>query len=45
MRSFFIPRLNEFKLSLNIELWKGFFASVRPSEMGFNLNVNGNSIL
>jgi hypothetical protein len=41
MRSFFSENFERTKLGLNVDLWKGFYVSVRPSEMGFNLNVDG----
>jgi eukaryotic translation initiation factor 2C len=39
-RSFF--KLDTFRkqLGFNLDLWKGFFVSVRPSEMGFNVNID-----
>ena len=27
-------------LGLNVNLWKGFFISVRPSESGLTINLN-----
>lgn len=41
MRSFFSVDFDYKNLGFNIDLWKGFYASVRPSEMGFNLNIDG----
>ena len=44
VRSYFSTEFTKKNLGFNIDLWKGFYASVRPSEMGFNLNVDGNSL-
>jgi hypothetical protein len=44
MRSFFSEKFERTALGLNVDLWKGFYVSVRPSEMGFNLNVDGNHL-
>ena len=43
MRSFFscTNQNGQNALGLNINLWTGFSLSVRLSEMGFNLNVDG----
>lgn len=40
-RSFFRTDCNKRNLGFNVDLWKGFYASVRPSEIGFNLNIDG----
>ena len=41
LRSFFSQNFERKSLGFNVDLWKGFYVSVRPSEMGFNLNVDG----
>ena len=40
-RSYYIKNLDRKNLGFNVDLWKGFFVSVRPLESGFNLNVDG----
>ena len=44
MRSFYCPSLEREYLGFNLDLWKGFYVSVRPSVMGFQLNVDGMSM-
>lgn len=39
-RSFFSLDGERKRIGFNINLWKGFFVSVRPSEMGLNINVD-----
>lgn len=41
MRSYFIRDMEKVNIGFNLNLWKGFYVSVRPSEMGFQLNVDG----
>lgn len=41
MRSFFRTDCEKTNLGLNVDLWRGFYASVRASEIGFNVNVDG----
>ncbi len=40
MRSYYIRDLDKVNLGFNLDLWKGFYASVRPSELGFQLNID-----
>lgn len=40
MRSFFIRDFEKANIGFNLNLWKGFYVSVRPSEIGFQLNVD-----
>jgi hypothetical protein len=40
MRSYYIRDLDKVNLGFNLDLWKGFYVSVRPSELGFQLNVD-----
>ena len=39
-RSFFKEGLERFELGFGLELWKGAFSSVRPSELGLTWNVD-----
>jgi hypothetical protein len=41
MRSYFIRDFEKAEIGFNLNLWKGFYVSVRPSEIGFQLNVDG----
>jgi hypothetical protein len=41
IRSFFPSDCFKQPLGINVNLWKGFYTSVRPAEMGFNLNIDG----
>ncbi len=37
---YFDPNYLKEPLGLNVNLWKGFFISVRPSESGLTINLN-----
>ena len=39
-RSFFNEKCSKQELGFNVDLWKGFFVSIRPSEVGYNINFD-----